>query len=227
VVFFYGGSWNSGSKEQYKFAATALARQGLLVMVPDYRLYPQVRYPEFLHDCAAAVVWASRHAGAYGGDVQNLFLIGHSAGAYNVAMLSLEPALLAEAGGATAMIRGAVTLAGPFDFLPIEDPAVQVVFASAEDLTTTQPIDYAPGAHPPMLLLAGSDDKTVYPRNTTALAGALRTEGEGEVAEKIYPGVAHVGIILAFAPWFRWIAPSLADSVDFIRRHARTDVGAQ
>jgi acetyl esterase/lipase len=218
VVFFYGGSWNSGAKEEYLFAASALARQGFVVMVPDYRVYPQARYPEFLQDCAAAVVWAARHAGEYGGDANNLFLIGHSAGAYNVAMLTLDPTLLRDAGGSTEMIRGAVTLAGPFDFLPIVDPQVRVIFAPAGDLMTTQPIHYAAGPHPPMLLLAGADDETVLPRNTIALARALRADN-GDVQDKIYPGIGHVAIILSFAPWFRGIAPALRDSVAFIRAH--------
>jgi len=219
VVFFYGGSWDSGSKGEYLFAATSLARSGLLVVVPDYRLYPQVQYPRFLEDCATAVVWTTRHAAAYGGDPGNLFLMGHSAGAYNVAMLTLEPALLAAAGGSRDALRGTVTLAGPFDFLPLVDPEVKAVFAPANaDLTVTQPISHADGHNPPMLLLHGTADDTVYARNTTHLYDRIRAAG-GPVEEKLYPDIGHIGLILSFAPLFRFKAPALADSVAFIHAH--------
>jgi acetyl esterase/lipase len=217
VVFFYGGSWDTGSKDEYLFVATALARQGLLVLVPDYRLYPQVRYPVFLQDCAQAVAWTIHHAAAYGGDPKALFLMGHSAGAYNVAMLTLDPGLLAAAGVSRDAILGAITLAGPFDFLPIEDPEVQAVFAPAADPATTQPINHVDGHNPPMLLLAGTDDHTVYPRNTTALAARIRAAG-GPVEDQLYPGVGHIGLILSFALWFHAKAPALADSMAFIRK---------
>jgi acetyl esterase/lipase len=220
VVFFYGGSWNSGSKNEYLFVATALARQGLVVLVPDYRLYPQVRYPAFLHDCAEAVAWATRHAADYGGDPANLFLMGHSAGAYNVAMLTLDPHYLAEVGASRDAIRATITLAGPFDFLPLTDPEVQAVFSSVADLAPTQPINHVDGHNPPMLLLQGVGDDLVYARNATALAARIRAAG-GAVADRLYPGIGHVGLILSFAPWFRGSAPALADSMAFLRANER------
>jgi len=220
VVFFYGGSWNSGSKDEYLFVATALARQGFVVLVPDYRLYPQVRYPAFLQDCAEAVAWTIHHAPDYGGDAGNLFLMGHSAGAYNVAMLALDPHYLAQAGGSRDAIRAAVTLAGPFDFLPLTDPEVQAVFSSVAELGPTQPINHVDGHNPPMLLLQGAADDLVYPRNATALAARIRQAG-GPVADKLYAGIGHVGLVLSFAPWFRGSAPALADSVAFLRAHER------
>jgi acetyl esterase/lipase len=218
VVFFYGGSWNSGSKSTYLFAATALARQGLLVVVPDYRLYPQVRYPSFLRDCADAVVWTTHNAASYGGDAGNLFLMGHSAGAYNVAMLTLDPSFLAEAGSNRDAIRGTITLAGPFDFLPLTDPEVQGVFSSVADLAPTQPINHVDGHNPPMLLLQGQADDTVYPRNTTALAARIRAAG-GPVEDRLYPDIGHIGLVLSLAPWFRARASALADTTAFIRAH--------
>ena len=220
MVFFYGGSWNSGSKAEYKFVATALARQGLVVVVPDYRLYPQVQYPLFLQDCARAVVWTAGNIAPYGGNPGALFVMGHSAGAYNAAMLALDPGLLKAAGGSTGMIRGTIALAGPYDFLPLTDPEVQGVFAPADaDLARTQPINYVDGHNQPILLLAGTADTTVQPRNTTDLAARLRAAG-GPVQDILYPGVAHIGLVLSFAPWFRGKAPALADSVAFIRAQA-------
>ena len=62
VVFFYGGSWNHGERHDYRFVGEALAARGIVTVIPDYRLYPQVRYPDFLKDNAAAVAWALRQA---------------------------------------------------------------------------------------------------------------------------------------------------------------------
>src|SRR5579859_3902132 len=83
AVFFYGGSWQSGNKGLYGFVGRSLASRGIIAVIPDYRLYPDVRYPAFLRDSALAVAFAKRHASDWGGDPHRLFLIGHSAGAYN------------------------------------------------------------------------------------------------------------------------------------------------
>lgn len=218
VVFFYGGSWNSGTKNIYPFVATTLARRGLLVFVPDYRLYPTVRYPVFLQDCARAVVWAQTHASAYGGRADDMFVMGHSAGAYNAAMLALDPSLLRDAGGSRDSLRGMIGLAGPYDFLPIVDPEVIGVFNGRNDNPATQPITYADGRGPPLLLMAGSDDHTVFPKNTIHLAAAVRAKG-GAVTEYIYPGVGHVGLIISIAPIFQGKDPALRDILAFIDRH--------
>jgi acetyl esterase/lipase len=217
VVFFYGGSWRDGSKADYLFVAAALARRGILVMVPDYRLYPQTMFPGFLDDCATAVAWSEAHAADYGGAADDLFLMGHSAGAYNAVMLALDPAYLAAAGTSRDRLRGVIGLAGPYDFLPIVDPLVIAVFGSADN-PATQPISYVDGRNPPLLLLDGSDDTTVLPRNTLALAAKVRAAG-GPVQDKIYPGIGHVGMAIAFAPLFSGRAPVLPDVMAFIHAH--------
>jgi len=217
MVFFYGGSWRDGSKRDYKFVAASLARQGVLTVVPDYRVYPEVKYPGFVRDGAAAVAWTVAHIASYGGDPSRLFLMGHSAGAYIAAMLALDPAFLAAEGVSRNALSGAIGLAGPYDFLPIEDPDIIPIFA-VPDQQATQPIDHVDGHNPPMFLAAGSDDTTVLPRNTTRLAARIRAAG-GPVTDRIYPGIGHVGVIIALAPLFRGKAPVLDDTLKFMRQH--------
>jgi len=118
VVFFYGGNWDSGDRRDYRFVGEALASKGIVAVLPDYRLYPEVRYPDFLSDCAQAVRWTIDHIGKYGGDARRLILMGHSAGAYNAAMLALNAQYLRDAGVDSERIAGFVGLAGPYDFLP-------------------------------------------------------------------------------------------------------------
>jgi len=217
VVFFYGGSWNSGRRQDYAFAARALAAQGFVVVVPDYRLVPQVKFPAFVEDGAAAVAWTRAHIAEHGGDPARIGVTGHSAGAYIALMLALDPQWLAKAG-APGTIKAAVGLAGPYDFLPfVPGGAADLALGGPGDLTMTQPIRFASSSAPPVLLLNGAGDTTVLPRNATNLAAALTAKGA--VAEaRIYPEIGHIGILLAISKPFRSKAPALADSAGFFHK---------
>lgn len=215
VVFFYGGSWQAGRRADYPFVAADLARRGHVVVVPDYRLYPEVRFPAFLQDAAAAVAVARRRARDWGGDPDRVVLMGHSAGAHIAAMLALDPRWLAAAGDSRDRLAGAIGLAGPYDFLPITGRTIREVFANAADLRDTQPISFADRHAPPLLLLHGSDDTTVLPRNSQVLAERISRDG-GRAEVKLYEGVGHIGIVLGFSRLFRDRAPVLDDSAAFI-----------
>ena len=212
IVFLYGGSWRTGSKETYPFVARPLAQRGAVVIVPDYRLYPEVQFPAFLQDNADAVRWAVAHASTLGADPARVFLLGHSAGAYNAAMLALDGRWL---GPDRTRLAGVIGLAGPYDFLPITDPDIIPVFAPVHDGPASQPITYVDGTNPPMLLLAGDADGTVDPGNTVRLAARIAETG-GPVTSNLYPGLGHIGIITAFAPLFAGRAPVLEDVWAFI-----------
>lgn len=219
VVFIYGGGWNNGRRQDYSFAGRALAAQGYLTIVPDYRLVPQVHFPAFVEDCAAAVAWAQANAARLGGDPRQIYLIGHSAGAYNAAMVALDTRYLRAAGGDPASISGVIGLAGPYDFLPFDPGAAQNAFGQAPDPAQTQPITFVRSDAPPMLLLHGQDDKMVRIRNTTSLGARLSAAGvQAEV--KIYPGADHPDLVLALSKPLRKRAPVLADTNAFIRAQA-------
>ena len=219
VVFLYGGSWQEGNKENYAFVAAALARHGYVTFVPDYRIYPQARYPDFLEDAAHAVAYARAHAAEYGGDPSRLFLVGHSAGSYIVAMLALDPRWLGSVGLDPARdIRGAVGLAGPYDFLPLQDPTLDRIFENPAGLAVTQPINHVIGTAPPMLLIAGQNDKIVDPGNTDRLTARIREKG-GQAEEIMYHRAGHRVIIGAFARALRFLSPSFSDTTRFIDQH--------
>lgn len=217
AMFVYGGDWSSGDRAMYRFVGAALASAGILTTVPDYRLYPGVRYPVFLEDCALALAWTEREAVRFGGNGAAPALIGHSAGAYNVAMLTLDPRWLAAVGlDRGRVIRRTVGLAGPYDFLPFDTPMLRDLFSPAPDARDTQPIAHVDGRGPPLLLLAGDRDQTVDPANSRRLAARIRSAG-GDVQAKIYHSVDHREIIAAFAGPLRFLAPSLVDSARFVR----------
>ena len=218
LVFFYGGNWSSGRKEDYAFVGRAFAAQGFVTVLPDYRLVPQVRFPGFVQDGASAVHWVRANAARWGGDGGQIAVAGHSAGAYIALMLALDRRWLAEAGEDPAVIRAAVGLSGPYDFYPFDVPASIDAFGQAPDPAATQPISFARADAPPTLLATGGRDTIVRPRNSFSLADALRRKG-AVVEVKVYPALDHAGMVLALSEPFRGRAAVLADATAFMAAH--------
>lgn len=210
AIFFYGGSWETGRRQDYRWVARALAAEGFVTVVPDYRVYPDV-YPSFLEDSAAAVRWAVDNIASHGGDPARIVLIGHSAGAYNAAMLALDPRW-----GVSGQIRAFAGLSGPYAFLPLASPVTTRTFGGASDLPATQPAAFAHADAPPAFLATGAEDTLVRPRNTRKLAAALRDAG-AEVEEQHYPGMGHAGPVLALSRLFRRKSSLLADMIAFLK----------
>jgi len=216
VVFFYGGSWNFGARTQYQFVGEALAARGMLTLVADYRLYPEVRYPDFLSDSAQALAYGLEHAARLGGDPKRVFVMGHSAGGYNAAMLALDARWLKATGHGPSELAGWIGLAGPYDFFPIINPDAKPVFFHPNYPANSQPIGFTPPDAPRSFLAAAADDKLVNPqRNTWQLAEKLQAVGV-PVTLKLYPHASHSTLIGAFAWPLRWIAPVLEDVQAFI-----------
>ncbi|MFJ6025320.1 alpha/beta hydrolase [Brevundimonas sp. NPDC092305] len=216
LVFFYGGGWDSGSKADYGWAAQALAAKGFVVAVPDYRVVPQVLFPAFIEDAAAATAEVGRIAATYGGDPAHLGVIGHSAGAHLAMMITLDRRYMA-AVGAPDLIRAAVGLAGPYDFLPFDVPASINAFGRAPDPTLTQPVTFVRADAPPLWLGHGTADRIVHAEDTTILCDRMRAVG-GRCEAKLYPDLSHEDLIATFSPLFRKKAPVLADATAFLRR---------
>lgn len=217
IVFFYGGSWQRGKKDDYLFVAQAFASKGYIVVIADYRLYPEVRFPAFVEDGAKAVAWAHAHIQEFGGNPARLFVAGHSAGAYIAMMLGLDTAYM-QAAGITAShpIAGIIGLAGPYDFAPIKGKTLKQIFGGSGS-PKTQPIHFVHNNAPPVLLLSGEADNDVHVKNTRALAEKLRALGN-DVRVDTFKGLDHVDIVLALAYGFRDKAPVLDDIDAFIRQ---------
>lgn len=220
VMFFYGGGWSSGSRADYGWAAKAIASRGFVVVVPDYRLVPQVTYPDFVEDGASATRWAQDHAAQYGGDPQSLYLTGHSAGAYIALMLALDDDFLRKAGVNTTSIRGAVGLSGPYDFYPFDVKSSRDAFGGYPDPKATQPISYAGRPNrPAVLLIQGENDKLVGPYNSVNLDRALLAAGNRSTLH-LFPGLSHPDTVLALSVPFRGKAPILSEMTAFMKAHA-------
>lgn len=217
VLFLYGGSWTSGDKALYRFLGQALAGRGYQTVVADYRLSPQVTYPAFVEDTARAFAWVKGHIGEYGGDPSRVFLMGHSAGAYNVAMVAVDRAWLEPYGLAPSDALGVLALAGPLVFNPLKTASTKPIFEGAPDIDKARPIKLAAaGAKdaPPFLLIHGTGDTTVKPSNSEEFAAQVTTAG-GRATFKAYEGAGHLTVVTCFAWPLRWKAPCLDDADAF------------
>jgi acetyl esterase/lipase len=217
VIFFYGGYWSGGKKEDYRFVGEALSSQGLIAVLPDYRIYPDVTFPAFVQDGALAVRWVHDNADRLGGDPQHIYLMGHSAGAHIAALLTLDGHYLKDVGLDRSDIAATAGLSGPYDFQlnSIDEP---IFHAHSTTQPSFEPIDFADGKEPPMLLLQGGVDTTVEPGNARRLAAVIQKNG-GVVKVIVYPSRGHEGVVLALADHFRWLAPVLRDAVNFFQSH--------
>lgn len=215
IMFIYGGSWKTGTRHNYRFVGQTLASQGYLVVVPDYRVYPEVRFPRFVEDTAAAVAWVHREIAARGGDPDRIVVAGHSAGAHIAALLALDRRYLRTAGVPDGTIAGLVGLAGPYDFDPLKYSGIRPIFETAEDPDTARPVTFARAGAPPALLIHGTDDGTVRPRNSETLARRLQAAG---VPARYVPlvNVGHSGILLSLAEPFRDRAPVVEEIRAFV-----------
>jgi acetyl esterase/lipase len=216
VVFWYGGGWAKGDRASYAFAGRALAREGFLVVIPDYRKVPDVLFPAFLDDGAEAVAWVEDNIAEHGGDPMRLGFMGHSAGAYQAVMLGLDSKRLVAAGADPGIVKAAVGLSGPYDFYPFDKPRSIAAFGQWPRPDETQPIAFARADAPSMLLVTSEGDETVRPKNANNLAAKLRGLG-APVEVKNYGPLDHEEIVMALSVPFRRKGPVLADSVTFLK----------
>jgi len=214
ILFFYGGSWQMGSKDDYRFLGQALTSKGYVVAVADYRLYPQIYYPDFVLDGARALRFIHSHASQYQGDPRKIIVAGHSAGAFIAMILGADDAFHEAVGSQRAWIRGTAGISGPYDFLPFTDAHIKAIFSHYPD-KETQPINHITQPMAPVFLATGDDDDTVDPRNSHRVKAKLNAISS-PVQEHVYPGIGHIGIMLSLAERFRWKAPLLNDLSAFI-----------
>ncbi|HSI43439.1 MAG TPA: alpha/beta hydrolase [Methylotenera sp.] len=218
VIFFYGGSWDSGDKADYKFAAEAFTSNGFVVVVPDYRLYPEVLFPDFMSDPAKAARWVKDHIQALDGDSGCVFLAGHSAGAHIAVMLALNDEYLAKEQLKPGDFRGTIGLAGPYDFLPLTSERLKIIFGPEDQRWKSQPINFVTGHNQPMLLLIGLKDGTVGTHNTYNLAAKIKEKG-GSVQVVEFPNYGHIDMAAKLAKPLRGDGDLLKPIVAFIKQH--------
>jgi acetyl esterase/lipase len=210
LVFFYGGGWAHGTRTEYSYAARPFVEAGYIVVLPDYRKVPQVRFPGFVADSAAAVKWVQANIAKYGGDPDRVSVAGHSAGAYNALMLALDKQWLGD-----RPVQAAISMAGPADFYPFTTKRGMDAMGQWPDPAATQPISFARADAPPILLIHGSADTIVRIRNANSLLAKQKAAG-GKISLIALEGASHNDLVLALGTAFRGRHPVVADSLRFL-----------
>lgn len=214
VIFWYGGSWVKGNKSEYRFVGTTLAEHGFVAVLPDYRLYPQVTFPAFDEDGAHAVAWVEQHIQEFGGDPHHIVLMGHSAGGHTAAFLAFNHAFLQKYGADPSDISGLVGLSGTYVLVPAT-PTEHATFPPPYTEADWQPIRFVDAHSPPTLLLHGTDDREVLPREAIELRDVM-LRAHLRVELHLYSHRGHGDTVASFAPIMRWRTPAVRDTVDFI-----------
>ena len=217
IVFFYGGSWEEGRRRWYRYVGEALASHGIVVVIPDYRKYPDVRFPAFMADAANATKWAFVHAAEFGGDPRRVFVMGHSAGGHIAALLACDNRYLAKVDLVPRDLAGMIGLAGAYAFLPYVDDEAEIFGDNAKGRYNSQPINFVDGDEPPLLLLQGLDDDEVTPNNAEAMAERAQAMN-GTAVLKLYPDTDHSGVLIALARGRKGKPPVMRDLLDFVAK---------
>lgn len=213
LVFFYGGSWARGSKNNYRFVGQAFAEAGYPVAIPDYRVYPEYLFPDFIIDGADSLAWLRHEGFADSGIV----LMGHSAGAHIAAMLAYNPSYVEASGFDHELILALIGYAGPYDAFDLSSRKLQRIFAPAQPLAVSRPINFVDSNSPPSLLIHGLRDKTVVVEHSQNLSARLRVY-EVEVETRFYQNNGHVAVVASLAKPLRHWTPAFADTLDFLAR---------
>jgi acetyl esterase/lipase len=224
AVFFYGGSWEEGRRRWYRYVGEALASHGVMAVIPDYRKFPNVRFPAFMDDAATATKWTRDHIAEFGGDPKRLFVMGHSAGGHIAALLACDKRYLAKVGLNPADLAGMIGLAGAYAFLPYQDDEAEIFGDDPKGRYDSQPINFVDGDEPPMLLLQGLDDDEVTPNNAEVMAERAQAM-DGTAVLKLYPGIDHGALLLALAR--RHDAAVMRDLLAFIAHPPQRPEGTQ
>ncbi len=218
IIFFYGGCWGAClkyKKNSYAFLTQGFTSKGYIVVIPDYRHYPEVLFADIMRDSAKATEWVQKNITAYGGDENQIVLSGHSAGAHIAAMLALNESWLDDE--TLASIKGFIGLAGPYDFLPFTESYQAELFASKQGYADSQPINFVDGTEAPMLLLHGNNDIRVKPSNLDSLSRLAQQKGI-DVQSHRYDNVNHTEILAALSKFYRDRRPVLQDIENFLHK---------
>ncbi len=194
VIFWHGGRWTMGDKSHYGFIGQAFAAQGIITVVANYRVYPEVIFPACAHDAAECTAWVFDNIERYGGDPTQIYLMGHSSGAHLAVLISSSTLFLAPYAFSKKQIAGVIGIAGPYHFLPSKEPDIQAIFPEVY-ANMAQPVFHIDQDTPPMFLLWGAKDKTVYEKNIQDMAMQFKQQN---IQNKImiYPKLNHVNILM-------------------------------
>ncbi|WP_350562647.1 alpha/beta hydrolase [Psychrobacter sp. CAL346-MNA-CIBAN-0220] len=219
IVFVHGGSWESGSKEDYAFIGQSFAQAGYVTAVINYRKAPEHVYPDYVEDTAKAIAWSYDNAASFHADPQRFAVVGHSAGAFNMMAAVSNADFLAPYGVSPKNIRAVVGIAGPYSY-DFRQFSSATAFAADATPDEVMPDRHIKGTQPPYLLLTAENDKTVYEQNTIKMTKALRAYG-ATVENGEIKGASHATSIGAMASPLRWVNDVRAQVLNYLDKELK------
>lgn len=210
LVFFHGGAWKHGDKNMHYFVGESFASEGIVTLIPNYRLYPEVEFPEFMNDAAHAVHWAREHVAQYGGDPNHIVIAGHSAGGHIASLLGTDQRYLGTEKR-PPWLRGVISLSGVVDS-PIL-PSFRPIF-KGHTRKQVMPIEFVDRDDPPFLLVQGDLDCLVYSRQARSFESELR-KSKVKVQTSYHKTAGHGLTLFGFTGRFRK-TEILSTALDFI-----------
>jgi arylformamidase len=169
VIYVHGGGWTSGDKAHLDFKTDFFLKAGYVLISVNYRLSPEAVFPAHVQDVAAAIAWANQKIGQYGGDPNQLYVSGHSAGGHLATLVATDERYLKEQGLSLAAIKGVISIdTAGYDFsiyasrcknriLPV--PYSITFGQNPAEWNSASPVTYIEaGKHiPPMALIYSGD----------------------------------------------------------------------
>jgi len=176
IAFFYGGGWITGNKDIHRFIGRSWAKRGYVVALPNYRLAPEVRYPDQVEDVARSLKWIRNKYENYPG---NIYLAGHSAGAHLASLVGFSKKWREIAGLDSEAIEGFILLSGVYQFYPYEkaDYRVREFLGEKRYWREAQPFNQVNDSLPPVFLAHGKADTEVLPEQSIQLRDKLEKLG--------------------------------------------------
>lgn len=217
LLFVHGGSWRWGQKDYHRAIGKQFARNGVVFVSINYRLYPEVRFPEFPRDLARAIFWVRQNVERFGGNKKKIFLIGHSAGAHNACLVAMDEKYLNEFGGNLNWIKGVIPMACPFEFDPTKEFLYRDLFPNEKDINTLMPMGIEiKNKLPPFFIMHGKFDPILPENQVYEFAEKIKDFG-GEAEVRIYSSHGHFSLVRRTTSWHIWPFPLLKDILNFIR----------
>lgn len=187
VIYVHGGGWKNGDKSNVSGKPEYFNRNGYLFVSLNYRLIPDVRYPENVQDVADGVAWVYNNIEQYGGDPEKMFLLGHSAGAHLAGLVATDADYLTNAGESLGVLDGVVLLdSGAYD-IPLNisrsGPNSEALYVEAfgnnpSVWADASPINQvAPGNQTPPFLLVHADRRDNKAEQAYEFSDALEAVG--------------------------------------------------
>jgi len=228
VVSIHGGGWTLFRSRLFTFSAPSLVERGVIVVLPDYTLYPRAQNTQMADEVAAAVAWTLEHIADYGGDRHRVYLQGHSAGAQLAGLVGLDERYLAAYGHSTAELAGVALSGAVTDVEALHDywshrsgmradagPQWRAMGRSREGLRAASPVNHIRADAPPLLVLHGEADRYVPMFIPRAFYEKALAAG-ADVTWRSYPGKGHADALFDAALDPR--APLNEDLLAFIVR---------